>query len=212
VWNRLEGVMGDLALFYVTGLALAYNSAARQSKTSQSIALLRSCFGFGSNFEFDQAESEFGFHDFIVGEVTVHLARLLEAAQPRQFLIGDHFRIVDETEPEIFAMTGSGAIDTLLFVALAQSRIPKLHGISIGNGAIASVRTYLTGTKKSDREFTVKKYTVADKHGIEHRFFNAKFNVASTIDDNIHVGLMDRELAQFDSLQTTTEELSLRVA
>lgn len=51
VWNRNEGLTADLALIYVTAMALAYNSAERKMDRMQSVPRLRSCIHFGDHFE-----------------------------------------------------------------------------------------------------------------------------------------------------------------
>ena len=71
-------------------LVLADNAIARSKSVAKSVPRLRACFHVGSCYEFHQAEGlNPTVHDFIVGDVTIELARMIEAAAPDQILVGD---------------------------------------------------------------------------------------------------------------------------
>jgi hypothetical protein len=93
VWNKVEGVEGDIALYLSTMLTLAYYYGARQSNLTRGFPLLRCCIDFGSHFEYRGAkEKDANCGDYIVGDVTIGLARMMSAAQPSQLLVGVHSR------------------------------------------------------------------------------------------------------------------------
>ena len=69
----------------------------------------------------------------------------------------------------------------------------------------------MTGNQVSDSEFSIKRYCVVDKHGLEHRCFNAKFNVATASGDTVHVGLLDSELESFNTKHEESNDIRVRV-
>ena len=210
-WNRNEGLAADLALYHTTMLALAYNAAARQLAETESQPKLRCGIHFGSHYEYYQA---FGgrpdFSGFIVGDVTIDLARQVSAALANQLLIGSHTRHLSDAERIWIDRIGGRNVDTPTFVALAQHGVGKLIGIPLPGGEITGAKAYLTGHQSSANEFSIKKYCVTDKHGLEHRCFNAKFNVRRALGDDIFVGLLDKELDAFDATHLEPEDIWVR--
>ena len=75
---------------------------------------MRACFHVGSCYEFHQAEGlNPTTHDFIVGDVTIELARMIDAALPGQILVGDFMadiEIADDTG-ELYCATQRGRGD-----------------------------------------------------------------------------------------------------
>ena len=212
LWNREEGLAADLALYTVTMLALFYDSAAQRVARSASVPHLRCCLHFGRHFElFQPFGGTGGVNDFIVGEVTISLARMTSTALPRQTLIGSYVRRIGDADKEWRGVIGGENIDTPSFIALAQGHLDKLVGLKAAGGQIAGIKAYLTGHRVSDSEFSIKRYCVVDKHGLEHRCFNAKFNVATESGDIIHVGLLDSELDSFNALHEESNDIRVRV-
>jgi hypothetical protein len=213
LWNRETGLAADLALYSVTMLALFYNSAAHRVARTASVPHLRCCLHFGRHFElFQPFGGRSGVNDFIVGEVTISLARMISTALPRQTLIGSYFRRIGDADKEWRAIIGGDNIDTPSFIVLAQSYLDKLAGLKTTAGdEIAGIKAYLTGNQVSDSEFSIKRYCVVDKHGLEHRCFNAKFNVATASGDTVHVGLLDSELESFNTEHEESNDIRVRV-
>ena len=148
---------------------------------------------------------------FIVGEVTIKLARLVSVAVPGQFLIGSYMRELGVEDEEIRRLVGVSAIDTPSFMAFAQGNVQRLVGQPIGDGQIISTKVYLTGEKVSDSEFSVKKYQVRDKHGLEHACFNVKCSVRRSTGEPVDVGLQDRELGEFNAWHQPGDDLRIRM-
>ena len=72
-------------------LVLAYNAIAR-SKAAQrnAVPLLRTCFDISGHYEFYQSEGlSPTVYSYIVGEVTIELARMIDKAIPGQIMVGD---------------------------------------------------------------------------------------------------------------------------
>ena len=72
-------------------LVLAYNAIARSKASQRNAApLLRTCFDIGGHYEFYQSEGlSPTVYNYIVGEVTIELARMIDKAIPGQIMVGD---------------------------------------------------------------------------------------------------------------------------
>ena len=130
-------------------------------------------------------------YNYIVGDVTVDLARVIERAMPGQILVGD-FR---GEMPTIDAPGGeSRIVESADFVELAMRNVEQLAGIELSGERVDAIRCYLTGTKLASGEFTVRRITVNDKHGIARRVYNAKVNIYRHNAEPILLGIEDRSL------------------
>ena len=130
--------------------------------------------------------------DYIVGEVTIDMARLIGFAKPNQILIsslgsdGD-----DETEFEKRAAADTGAANIVDFFAHAATILEQLTDIEMGELTISRISTYITGEQKPDGSYAVRELEIADKHGKRHTAYNAKVNIFLSDDEPIFLGLQD---------------------
>jgi hypothetical protein len=156
---------------------------------------LRACFHAGSCYEFHQSEGlNPTLYHYIVGDVTIELARMIERALPNQIMLGE-FQI-DVEGPDGRAVS----IDAADFVPRAAANLHQLRGLELSGERIESIKTYLTGTRLRTGEFTVRRITVSDKHGISRQVYNAKANIYRQNADPILLGIEDRLLATIDAL------------
>jgi hypothetical protein len=191
VWNRDEGVDADLALFYLLMLTLADNAIARSRGAPRTAPDLRTCFHVGSHYEYYQAEGlNPGVSGFIVGDLTIELARMVDKTLPGQLLIGNFIRPTDDRR---------GQISSPNFVDRSQARLDLLKNIVMAGENISSIKCYLTGEPVGDGVYTVKKYSVADKHGMRRDVFNAKMNIYRGDAEALYLGLGERDLDRFDA-------------
>ena len=173
-------------------LALADNAIAHKKATHNTVPRLRACFHVGSSYEFHQSEGlNPALYNYIVGDVTVDLARVIERAMPGQILVGD-FRA---EMPTVDAHSGASRIvESADFVDLAMRNVEQLAGIELSGERVDAIRCYLTGTKLANGQFTVRRITVNDKHGIARRVYNAKVNIYRHNAEPILLGIEDRSL------------------
>lgn len=212
IWNRNEGLAADLALFYVTGLVLAYNQFALDDQPHAALPVLRCCFGFGEHYEYYQASgTKPDSRGFIVGDVTIDLDRLISSALPKQFLIASRIRPNDTPDGDDGLMEDAPRIDMPMFFNFAQKNAGVLTDTSIGEGSIADVRMRLTGDALSENEYTIRKYDVIDKHGFSHRCFNATFGVRDSSGRVINTGLPAESLADFGARHIEKEDVKIKV-
>ena len=192
IWNRDLTLEGNVNLYHFLQLVLADNAIAQKKATHNTVPRLRACFHVGSSYEFHQSEGlNPTLYNYIVGDVTVDVARVIERAMPGQILVGD-FRAEMPTGD---AQGGASRIvESADFVELAMRNVEQLAGIELSGERVDAMRCYLTGTKLPNGQFTVRRITVNDKHGIARRVYNAKVNIYRHNAEPILLGIEDRSL------------------
>jgi len=192
IWNRDLSLEGNVNLYHFMQLALADNAIAHKKTRRNGVPRLRACFHVGSSYEFHQAEGlNPTLYNYIVGDVTVDLARMIERAMPGQVLVGDFRAGMLAAEPD----GGETAIvDSVDFVDLATRNVEQLAGIELSGERVDAIRSYLTGSKLTNGEFSVRRITINDKHGISRRVYNAKVNIYRQSAEPILLGIEDRAL------------------
>jgi hypothetical protein len=208
IWNRDLTLEGNVNLYHFMQLALADNAIAHKKAQHNTVPRLRACFHVGSSYEFHQSEGlNPTLYNYIVGDATVDLARVIERAMPGQILVGDF-----QAEMPVEAPGGETRIvESADFVELAMRNVEQLAGIELSGERVDAIRCYLTGTKLASGEFTVRRITVNDKHGIARRVYNAKVNIYRQNAEPLLLGIEDRTLGA-DSLHGYGSEQLLRPA
>lgn len=193
VWNRDDGLEANVNLYHFMHIVLADNAIARSKATSKAVPRLRACFHVGSCYEFHQAEGlNPTMHDFIVGDVTIELARMIEAALPGQILVGDFLADVmananDPTETQAH-------LDAVTFLQRAQGNLAKLGGLEFSGERVTAIKCYLTGENVGSGEFNIRRLHIKDKHGLSRVAYNAKVNIYRETARPILLGIEDRKL------------------
>ena len=195
VWNRDEGLEASVNLYHLMHLVLADNAIARSKSTSKAVPRLRACFHVGSCYEFHQAEGlNPTMQDFIVGDVTIELARMIEAAQPGQILVGDFMADIDSEVNDDDYIDPN--IDAVTFLERAQGNLSLLSGMVLAGERVTAIKCYLTGEQVGDGQFTIRRLTIKDKHGLSRVAFNAKVNIYRESAQPILLGIQDKKLPQ----------------
>lgn len=201
VWNNASSLEGNLDLFSFLMLLLAENSLGRRSGIVSTIPELRSGFHIGECFEYYQAEgARPGTSSYIVGDVTIQLARMIEKAIPNQILIGDF-----DVHANSFLSVGDNSpnYNAPRFLASSQERLKVFEDVTLSREKVKSIMCYLTGHKENDATYNVSRYTISDKHGFEHSVYNAKVNVHRQ-NGEIFLGRQTQDLDGFDAEELTT--------
>jgi len=192
VWNRDLSLEGNVNLYHFMQLALADNAIAHKKTRRNGVPRLRACFHVGSSYEFHQAEGlNPTLYNYIVGDVTVDLARMIDRALAGQVLVGEFRAGMLAAEPDGGEMA---VIDSVDFVDLATRNVEQLTGIELSGERVDAIRSYLTGSKLTNGEFSVRRLTINDKHGISRRAYNAKINIYRQSAEPILLGIEDRTL------------------
>jgi hypothetical protein len=192
VWNTDLTLDANINLYHFMHLVLADNAIARSKADANVVPRLRAGFHVGSSYEFHQAEGlNPTLYHYIVGDVTIELARMIEQAQPDQIMIGDF-------EAEMQFLDGRAAssvrLDTIDFVFRARHSVEQLRGLVLSGERVDTIKCYLTGAPLDSGEFTVRRMQIYDKHGKTRSVFNAKANIYRRKADPILLGIQDREL------------------
>jgi len=194
IWNRDEGLEASVNLYHFMHIVLADNAIARSKSSSKAVPRLRACFHVGSCYEFHQAEGvNPTTHDFIVGDVTIELARMIDAALPGQILVGDFMADI-EVENDKGEVTAQPNIDAVTFLQRAQGNLARLSGMELSGERVTAIKCYLTGEDMGGGQFNIRRLTIKDKHGLSRVAFNAKVNIYREAAQPILLGIQDKKL------------------
>lgn len=197
VWNRNTGLEADMASYLLAMLALVDNATARERHGPKMTPELRVCFSIGSHYSYYQAEglNPRGY-DYIVGDVTISLARMIDRCMPSQMLIGAFER---PGQPETNTI---GSID---FVQQSAHLLDRFTGMRLSGGKVRRCACYLTGEEIGPGYYNVLRFEILDKHGFIHQAYNQKMNLVLEPDKpggamrNIFLGKQQSELTEFDA-------------
>ena len=193
VWNRDEGIEANVNLYHFLHIVLADNAIALSKANSRAVPQLRSCFHVGSCYEFHQAEGlNPTMQDFIVGDVTIELARMIDAALPGQILVGDF--LVDFSDEEVRRTAHANCMDAVNFLDRAQGSLSKLNRMELSGERVTAIKCYLTGEHIGDGQFDIRKLSITDKHGLTRDAYNAKMNIYRDTAPPILLGIQDKKL------------------
>ncbi|MCR8924047.1 hypothetical protein NO559_14785 [Dasania sp. GY-MA-18] len=209
IWNQDTKPQGNADLFYFMLLVLADNALARRKMqqknkgrrvNANNVPLLRTGFHIGSHYEFYQTESGNGAVDsFIVGDVTIELARMLELAQPGQIFIGDIDTWLPTSRSEgAYLVT----VDSQNFVDRVSRRTSPLNGLELSGEKISDIHCYLTGETGASAGRSVRRFKVTDKHGYSRNVYNLRINIRTCDGRPLLLGLSDSNLPkrQYDGV------------
>ncbi len=194
VWNRDDGLEANVNLYHFMHIVLADNAIAKSKSTTKSVPRLRACFHVGACYEFHQAEGlNPTMHDFIVGDVTIELARMIEAALPGQILVGEFFADLQDGLPMDHAQT-QAHMDAVTFLQRAQGNLAKLGGLEFCGERVSAIKCYLTGENMGGGQFNIRRLHIRDKHGLSRVAYNAKVNIYRDTAEPILLGIEDKKL------------------
>lgn len=193
IWNRDRSVQANINLYHFMHLVLADNAIARSKSKGNTTPKLRTCFHVGGHYEFYQSEGlSPTVYSYIVGDVTIELARMIERAMPGQVLVGNFWVPMPDQESGRVVK-----IDTVSFIEKTQATLSSLKGLELSGDEVESIKCYLTGEKMPNESFGIKRYLIADKHGRTRSVYNAKINIYRRRADPIFLGVQNRDLIGF---------------
>jgi class 3 adenylate cyclase len=186
VWNRDRDADADSLLFYFLVLIMLDNALASRASRGRTVPLIRAAFHIGSHYELYQAEGvNPTVFSYIVGDVTIELARLIDKAEPGQILVGD------------FALEEDGANDSggsPAFVADCDSGLERMQGIKMMGSAIDELSCWLTASRPlAPRHASPLELELRDKHGLMHQAYNLEI-AASLGDVQLRLGHSPEQL------------------
>ena len=199
VWNRERGIHANTNLYHFMHLALADNAIARLKSQANTVPLLKTAFLAGSYYTMFETEGLHpSFSNYIVGDTTIELERIINGALPGQVIVGDfevHLPLTDGPDAE------SIAIDSVGFIESLQEGLSTLRGLEFSQEKIESIKCYLTGEHIQGDDYSIKKRQIVDKHGLTRNVYNAKINIHLKAGEPIFLGLQERDLSRYETAQ-----------
>jgi hypothetical protein len=203
IWNRDLSLEANLNLYQFMHLVLADNAIARSKAAQRTVPRLRACFHIGSCYEFHQAEGlNPALYDFIVGDVTVELARMIDRALPGQVLVGEFEATLPSSDN---GSANAVTLNSIEFIGCAEQNLGKLEGLELSGDRVDAIKCYLTGSNLGNGKFAIRRITVNDKHGLSRRVYNAKVNIYRRNAKPILLGIEDHVLASTQNRFEATE-------
>lgn len=202
IWNRDLSLEGNINLYQFMHLVLADNAIARRKARHRTVPKLRACFHIGSCYEFYQSEGlNPTLYDYIVGDVTVELARMLERALPGQVLVGEFQASLSGDEDGVNDPINLSSVE---FIGSASQKLGRLEGLELSGERVDAIKCYLTGSSLGNGKYAIRRIVVHDKHGLSRRVYNAKVNIYRRNAEPILLGIEDHML---ESLANRTDRL-----
>jgi hypothetical protein len=181
VWNRNTAPRAGIDLFQFMLVVIADNAIARNRAldanlaNSNTVPVLRTAFHIGSHFEFYQVEGvNPTLHSYIVGDVTIELARMVEIASPGQIFIGDFKTVVPTSLRESALLVEA---DTPHFVARVGKHLHNLEGLELSGERIEALHCQLSGEPGVSAGQRARRFCITDKHGRTRHAYNLRINI-----------------------------------
>lgn len=189
VWNLAKGEGADSDLFVVLVLFMAYYQTLRRRVTmAAAVPTIRTAISVGSHYSYHQpTEGRGSAAEYIVGDVTISVARLIGKARGDQILIGDFERPADGTDE---------ALNTARFVQRVSDRLAAIKDLAILGHQLQRCAFYLTGPRQADGSFRPQKMSIQDKHGFTHYCYNGKINIFLEGAETLFCGLQHTDLVK----------------
>jgi hypothetical protein len=190
IWTKAETVESNIHLYNLVQIILADNAIARTKSYGHTAPLLKTVFHIGNYYEFHQSEAlQPTPYSYIVGDVTIELARIIENAMPGQILVGNFNCLLPSLDkPDVYVN-----VDTIEFIEILKAEVHRLQGVRISHKGIDSIVCYLTGQRVDEQTFTISRYQITDKHDYVRTVFNAKVNIYRDNQPPIYLGLQEEE-------------------
>jgi len=165
VWNRDLGPFPDLDLLSFLLLVLIDNAVARRQASGNTVPVIRSAYHIGGHYELFQAEGvNPTVFSYIVGDVTIKLARMLASADAGQIIVGDFHAMLPDA---------SGLQPAAAFIAAAIEELMDLSSLQIADKPLLDIQVTAGCVGAPDH----KMLNIVDKHGLEQSVSNLQFEV-----------------------------------
>ncbi len=196
VWNRRAGLVEDAKTFAAFLLTLAHLEATRAEGAPA--PPVRAAFSIGAHFSYHQVEGTAPRgYEYIVGDVTITLARMMQVAHDGQILIGRFRRPVD---PGARGLALGPTVNAIDFLAVAERALARVYGIVLDRIAIERVDLMLTAVRPrpgQDDRAGVRTFVLRDKHGFRHSVHNLVAALALAGRAEVRLGLSGDDLDGF---------------
>jgi hypothetical protein len=192
VWNRDLSAEANQDLLHFLLLVIADNTLAQEASKGNTVPVIRTAYHIGSHYELYQAEGvNPTVFSYIVGDVTIELARMVDLAQPGQIFVGD-FEVALFSSVE--GDDSSARHNTLEFLAHCSQECAKLLGIQFSGEAIAALSCKASEAAADDGSMVARRFRLTDKHGMSRSAYNLQISLETAAGRSWSLGLGDDAL------------------
>lgn len=189
IWNRDLGLDANRDLFHFMALVVADNAIARAASRGNTVPRIRTAYHIGGHYELYQAEGvNPTVFSYIVGDVTIELARMVDLAQAGQLLVGD-FQC-PAREPEGAIGMREPALTTPAFVSVCNRDLESMYGVQLSGRAIAALSCHLTACTEDSGRAAPRRFRIVDKHGLSRHAYNLEIEM-DLDGEKLYLGLDD---------------------
>jgi len=176
IWNRDLGPTANQDLFVFMLLVVADNAVARAASKGHTVPAIRTGYHIGGHYELYQAEGiNPSVFSYIVGDVTIELARMVDLAQADQVLIGEfHYEQADCAANSVKSIT---SVSATTFITACNRVLPALHGIPLSGKNIDAISCRLTEGVERDGQSRPRRFRIVDKHGLSRFAYNLQIEI-----------------------------------
>jgi hypothetical protein len=198
IWNRDFSPSANQDLFVFMLLVVADNMVAQVASKGHTVPVIRTGYHIAGHYELYQAEGvNPSVFSYIVGDVTIDLARMLDLAKANQILIGDfHCEPARWGTNTVKSIT---AVSAVTFVNACSRMLPSLQGIQLSGKRIDAISCRLTEGADADGESRPRRFRIVDKHGLSRSAYNLQIEI-DLAGKKLDLGLDER------GLPVTTDE------
>ena len=175
IWNRDLGPSANQDLFLFMMLVVADNAVAQAASRGNTVPVLRTAYHIGGHYELYLAEGvNPSVFSYIVGDVTIELARMLDLAQANQILVGEFHCEQAVASDTIKSIT---AVPVTSFVSACNRQSHALRGIPLSGKSIDTMACWLTQGVERDGQTRPRRFRIVDKHGLSHFVYNLQIEI-----------------------------------
>jgi hypothetical protein len=176
VWNRDLGAASSQDLFIFMLLVVADNAVAQGASRGNTVPVIRTGYHIGGHYELYQAEGvNPSVFSYIVGDVTIELARMLDLAQANQVLVGEfHCEQAGWSSDTVKSIT---AVSATSFVNACDRVLSSVQGIQLSGKNIDSLSCHLTEIVEADGQSRPRRFRIVDKHGLSRYAYNLQIDI-----------------------------------
>lgn len=190
IWNRDVSARANVELFLFMLIVVADNAVAAAASKGNTVPVIRSAYHIGSHYELYQAEGvNPTMYSYIVGDVTIELARMIEYAKDNQILLGDFD--CDLPEDETMVHVGLQA-SSPSFVRHCHSYLNSMRGMQLSSREVTEIECILTQTQDIEGAMVPWRFSITDKHGLTRHAYNLQMSI-NLKDTRLTLGLNEQQ-------------------
>jgi len=192
IWNRDLSSRANQDLFIFMLLVVADNAVASRASKGNTVPVVRTGYHIGGHYELYQAEGiNPSVFSYIVGDVTIELARMLDLAQAHQVLVGEfHCPQAGWGGSSVKSITSVSATS---FVNASSRALSCVSGVALSSKTIEAMSCHLTESLEKDGESRPRRFRIVDKHGLSRYAYNLQIEIGLA-DEKLSLGLDDSSL------------------